>query len=32
MASTTASPEQAFYMKGSIDEAVEEGRQMSEEG
>ena len=25
-------PEQAFYMKGSIDEAVEEGRQMSEEG
>ena len=25
-------PEQAFYMKGSIDEAVEEGRQLSEEG
>ncbi len=25
-------PEQAFYMKGSIEEAVEEGRQMSEEG
>ena len=25
-------PEQAFYMKGSIDEVVEEGRQMSEEG
>ena len=25
-------PEQAIYMKGSIDEAVEEGRQMSEEG
>ena len=25
-------PEQAFYMKGSIEEAIEEGRQMSEEG
>ncbi len=25
-------PEQAFYMKGSIDEAVEEGRRLSEEG
>ncbi len=25
-------PEQAFYMKGTIDEAVEEGRQLSEEG
>ncbi len=25
-------PEQAFYMKGSIDEAVEEGQRLSEEG
>jgi len=25
-------PEQAFYMKGSIDEAIEEGQRLSEEG